>query len=93
MCCKCCTKQEDTLITNVYGQTLCEDCWFDYLFTDDGMIEHFIWLVTGKALVDWYDADFLGEVVNSWNNNKHLLGWSEEVIDEFEAIAICLNIF
>lgn len=90
MGCMCCTKPETKLLTTAYGEMLCEDCWFDYLFTDQGMIEHFIWLVTGKALVSWYDADFLGGVLKSWQENKERLNLDKEVIEEFDEVAFHL---
>ena len=79
-------------IENAYGESLCEECWDEYLVTDRGKVEHFIYIAEGRGNAKLYDADFLGEVVVSWNNNKHLLKLSADEIKELEEVAFHLGL-
>lgn len=88
-CSKC---MKPRFIKNAYGETLCEECWEEYLTTEQGKVEHFIYLVEGKGRVKSYDADALGEIVVSWKNNKHLINLDEDEIEEIEAAAFKLGI-
>lgn len=78
---------------NAYGENLCEDCWDEYINSDRGKVEYFLNITNGNAKLCNFDADFLGTVVISWKEHKHLLDLSEEEIAEAEEIAMHLQIF
>ena len=40
--CEKCEKRTNDVFINVFDETLCEDCWDDYLMTDRGKLEYFI---------------------------------------------------
>ncbi len=70
-------------IENAYGEVLCEECWEDYITTERGLVEYFICLAEGRSKLEYYDADFLGEVFTSYDKNKQLLK-----LDEDERVAL-----
>lgn len=89
-----CTKclRMENIKRNIYGEALCEDCWDDYINSDRGKIEYFIDIVNDKVDMNYFDADFLGEVVQSWLTNKHLIGLTEKELVEAEVIAFFLGL-
>jgi hypothetical protein len=91
MKCKHCCHSGRLLFT-LYKEYLCEDCWEDYLNTQEGKIEYFIDVVNRIEPVSAFDADLLGEAAISWNKNKHKLGLSEKTIEEIEIRAISLGL-
>jgi hypothetical protein len=71
---------------NVYGETLCEECWEDYLFTDRGKVEYIISVVKEEIAITNLDADFLGHCAVQWYNNRGQFKIADEdilIIEEF----------
>lgn len=68
-CIKCDRKVPD-LFTSLYGETMCEFCWDEYLMTDKGKVEYLVGIVRGDYPMEYYDADFLGHVVVCWNKYR-----------------------
>lgn len=69
LCDACSNPKHDKLLT-AYGTELCEDCWDDYLMTDEGKVEYLIGLCNGDYSMEEFDADFLGHVVVCWNTYR-----------------------
>jgi hypothetical protein len=63
---------------------LCPDCYDDYLFTDEGKVEYVIGIVRGDYPMDYFDADFLGEIGVQWNKHKKFFSLAPEVIADIE---------
>ena len=76
----CCGKKFHT----AYGELLCPDCYDDYLFTDEGKVEYVIGIVSGDYPMDYFDADFLGEIGAQWNKHKKYFELSSDVIEDIE---------
>jgi hypothetical protein len=86
-CAKCEELQVECLLT-AYGDWLCEDCWDDYICTDEGKVEYFIGICKGDYPPSEFDAEFLGETVLSWKKNRDRLDFRPEVIEHIEATAV-----
>ena len=71
MCCTNCFRPEDEceLLKNAYGDWLCEDCWDEYINTDEGKVEYFINICLNGEPIEDFDADFLGEATQSFLKN------------------------
>lgn len=82
--CEKCGKQIFDVFINVYSETLCEDCWDDYLMTDRGKVEYFIGIVKGDLPITDYDADFLGHVSACWKEHKNQLNHSSSDMAYYE---------
>ena len=90
--CTNCGNIHGELFKTVYGDFLCEDCWDSYICTEAGMLEYLIGICTGDYPMSEFDADFLGEVVVSWNRNVDRLALSKTDIDNIEEQAACLGL-
>lgn len=90
--CSKCSKEVELTIPNSYGESLCEDCWDEYINTDRGKLEYFISLVRDEEDLKAFDADGLGEIVTSWNKYKFDTEFSKADIEKFEIIAARLNL-
>lgn len=86
-CARCEEKVVEGLLT-AYGDILCEDCWDDYICTDEGKVEYFIGICKGDYPPSEFDAEFLGETVLSWKKNRDSLALKPEVIEHIEATAV-----
>lgn len=64
--CTQCDSHNKDLLKTVYGDYLCEDCWDEYINSDEGKIEYFIGICSGDLSIEEFDADFLCEVAKSW---------------------------
>ena len=82
----------EPLNQTVYGNHLCDDCWDEYINSEQGKVEYFILITNGAESISAFDADALGEIVVSWKNNKHLINLDEDEIEEIEAAAFKLGI-
>ena len=82
----------NTVFKNAFGEILCEECWDEYINSDRGKVEHFINIVMGEEDLAAFDADHLGNIVNSWTTHKSLLNLTEKEIKTYEDIAslMCL---
>ena len=78
---------------NAYGESLCEDCWDEYINSDRGKVEYFLSITRGEESLCAFDADFLCTVVRCWKENKNLLTLPEAEIVEAEEIAVYLQLF
>lgn len=74
-CSKCgCSTYEP--IKTAFGDSLCEDCWDEYINSDRGLIEYFR-SICEEENPEEYDADFLCSVKRAWNeysNDVYLTG-------------------
>jgi hypothetical protein len=82
--CEKCGETLQELFESAYGYTLCDDCWDDYICSDKGKVEYLIGIVRGDYPMDYYDADFLGEVAVAWKEYKYLLALSVDDIFDIE---------
>lgn len=71
--CNRCNITRKELLKTAYGYYLCEDCWDDYICTDEGRVEYLIGICRGDYPMSDFDADFLGAVAQSWNDHSHQL--------------------
>ena len=79
-------------IENAYGEILCDECWEEYLTTERGLVEYFIYITEGRSKVKHYDADFLGEVGVSWKRHRSEIKLPELEIKMLEEAAFFLGI-
>ena len=82
-----CNRKVDDLFESLYGETMCEYCWDDYLMTDKGKVEYLVGIVRGDYPMDYFDADFLGHVAVCWNKYRWELKMPNSDLQEIEAKA------
>ena len=68
--CDNCGRYTEEKLTSVYGVQMCEECWDDYLFTDEGRVEFIYSIVMGDCQLSDFDADFLAEASAQWQKNR-----------------------
>ena len=66
MGCTNCGKTKCEILKTAYGDFICEDCWDEYINSDEGKLEYFIGICRGDLSIDEFDADFLCEAAKSW---------------------------
>ena len=90
--CEKCGKETYDIITSVYGEKRCEDCWDDYLMTDKGKVEYFVGLCLDELDIKDYDADFLGWLGVCWKKYRDELDktLAEVKLIENKAVSIGL---
>lgn len=71
--CEDCGKAIAITYNTVYGDTLCEDCWDEYICTDRGSIEYFMNIAKDEIPAGEFDADFLCRVMKNWELQKATL--------------------
>lgn len=72
-CAKCGKPIKSEVFHTAYGEDCCEDCWDDYLMTNEGKVEYLIGLYHADYSISDFDADFLGHVVVCWNTYREKL--------------------
>lgn len=90
--CDKCLKPSESRLQTVYGSLLCEDCWDDYLFTDEGKVEYIVGIIRGDYPMEYFDADFLGHCAVQWQKHKGQFNISDEGIAHIEHRAKCLGL-
>ena len=73
-----CGKTKGEFFKTAYGDTLCAECWDNYINTDNGRLEYLIGICNGDYPVDEFDAEFLGTVAISYMTHYDLLDFTEE---------------
>ena len=71
--------EPDTFL-NAYGVLMCEECYDEYLFTDEGKVEVIIGIATGENNPAEFDADYLGDCICKWTRFRDQLDISDEEI-------------
>ncbi len=90
MCSKCmCTSYD--LIQSAFGDELCEDCWDEYINSDEGLVEYFISICEDENPEE-FDADFLCSVVRAWLEYLPKLALTGQRISELNQKAKELNL-
>ena len=84
-CDKCDTHHKELLKT-AYGEYICEDCWDEYICSDEGKLEYLVGICRGDYPASDFDADFLGEVLMSWKRHHNKV-----VLPPHAVAAITLN--
>lgn len=87
--CDKCGKRTEEYLESVYGVQMCEDCWDEYLFTDEGKAEVIYSIYKGDCNPFDFDADYLGEAMTQWRKYKSEMDLSEDEIrrvDEYLGI-------
>lgn len=87
-----CNRKVDTTFESLYGETMCEFCWDDYLMTDKGKVEYLVGIVRGDYPMDYFDADFLGHVATCWRRYIYEINLTDDEIAEIEAKAEALGL-
>ena len=82
--CDNCSYETRTINKTLYGEYLCDECWYDYLCTDRGRVEYFVGIAVGDYTAGEFDAEFLGEMIIQWYKHKHLFKISESLISIYE---------
>ena len=82
--CDNCSYETRTINKTLYGEYLCDECWYDYLCTDRGRVEYFVGIAVGDYTAEEFDAEFLGEMITQWYKHKHLFKISESLISIYE---------
>jgi hypothetical protein len=82
--CDECGSRKKELLKTAYGDYLCEDCWDDYICTDPGKLEYLIGICNGDYPASDFDADFLGEVAESWKTNSNMVDLTPKQKSELE---------
>ena len=90
--CDKCLRSTETRLLTAYGALLCEDCWDDYLFSDEGKVEYIIGLTRGDYPIEYFDADFLGHCAVQWHKNKNQFDFADEEIAHIEQLANLLGL-
>lgn len=93
MRCSNCEENKLELLKTAYGDYLCEDCWDDYICSDEGKLEYMIGICYGYLPIEEFDADFLGEVAKSWMTHYNELELTQQQITEVENKACALGLF
>lgn len=70
---------------SVYGDYFCEDCWDEYVNTDEGVVENLLTIAHEDLPVFYFDPDFLGHCVEQWKKNKSKFIINSEEIDFVES--------
>lgn len=94
-CANCKVTNKDTnkeFLRTAYGYYLCEDCWDDYICSDEGRLEYLIGICKGDYSASDFDADFLCDVARSWWLNFQKLNFTNEQRLELEIKAQELGI-
>lgn len=84
--CDSCSYETRTINKTLYGEYLCDECWYDYLCTDRGRAEYFVGIAVGDYTAWEFDAEFLGEMITQWYKHKHLFKISESLINIYEML-------
>ena len=84
MKCVNCEKTKGEFFKTAYGDTLCEDCWDDYICTEAGMLEYFLGFCREDYHPDEFDADFVREAVKSYRINYDKLDLTDTQRYELE---------
>lgn len=71
--CNKCNKVLGEYLLSAYGDTVCEDCWDEYICTKEGKVEYLLGICRGDYPATEFDDDFLLEAVESWNENKNII--------------------
>jgi DNA-directed RNA polymerase subunit RPC12/RpoP len=87
-----CNRKVDDLFESLYGETMCEYCWDDYLMTDKGKVEYLVGIVRGDYPMDYFDADFLGHVATCWRRYIYEINLTDDEMAEIEAKAVALGL-
>ena len=84
MGCINCGKTKGEFFKTAYGDTLCAECWDNYINTDNGRLEYLIGICYGDLPIEEFDAEFLGTVAISYMTHYDLLDLTEEQRLELE---------
>lgn len=87
--CDKCGKHTEEYLESVYGVQMCEDCWDEYLFTDEGKAEVIFSIYAGVCDINDFDADYLGEALTQWKKHKYEMDFSETEMESIEAYIDC----
>lgn len=71
--CNKCNKVLGEYLLTAYGDAICEDCWDEYICTNEGKVEYLLGICRGDYPAAEFDDDFLKEVAQSWEENKNIL--------------------
>jgi hypothetical protein len=71
--CANCGKITGEFLQTAYGDYICEDCWDDYICADEGKLEYLIGICNEDYPASDFDAEFLGEVAESWRTHFKML--------------------
>ena len=71
--CSKCDKAVGEYLLTAYGDAVCEDCWDEYICSNEGKLEYLIGICRGDYPATEFDDEFLLEAVESWNENKNLV--------------------
>jgi hypothetical protein len=82
-----CNRKVDDLFESLYGETMCEYCWDDYLMTDRGKVEYFVGICREDYPMSDFDADFLGWASACWKRYRDELDITIAEINKLEAKA------
>ena len=82
--CDKCGRRTEEQLESVYGVQMCEDCWDDYLFTDEGKAEVIFSIYAGECSISDFDADFLGEAMAQWKKHRSEMDLPENEIESIE---------
>lgn len=86
LCCFC-NGSKIAAFKTAYGDFLCEDCWDEYICTDEGRLEYLIGICKGEYSACAFDADFLCDVVESWKKNRDKLALPADSVLFIESVA------
>lgn len=90
--CVNCGDHRRELLKTAYGDYICEDCWDSYICSDEGKVEYLIGIYREDYPMSEFDAEFLGEVIDSYLTNRNLLNFTEQEISEIEQQARVLGL-
>jgi hypothetical protein len=80
--------RDDDLIGTVYCDFICEDCWEEYINSEDGLAEYFIKIANEEMLPSDFSIDNLTKIAMVWKEAKEaheLIGLADDAIEEYEA--------
>lgn len=70
VCCNKCDKAVGGYLLTALGEPMCEDCWDEYICTQEGKVEYILGIARGDYPASEFDEDFLKSAAKSWTDQK-----------------------
>lgn len=86
--CEKCNATTIKLNKTLYGEHLCNDCWFEYILSDRGLVEQYVNIAEGIIPISFCLPETLERIITCWRNEKEHFdaAWVIEKEDQFRAV-------
>lgn len=92
LCDKCTCYSKERLLS-IYGELLCEDCWDDYMRTQESKVEYLVGLANADYPVEDFSINLIYFAMFQWYKNKDKFDISDDEITRIENYVKFLNLF